>query len=97
MSKTKKKYGLSAAIALTALAATALLPMRADTYQYIIRESPYANTSYPAYSAAAPLETASQTAKSAAVSLEARFRTWLASIATALRSDKAWGLKIIVK
>ena len=97
MKRKRTRHDVSAAIALSIILLTALLPLQAETYQYIIQESPYAKTSYSAISAARPLETASRTARSRVSSLEARFRTWKESLAKALRSDKAVGLMIIFR
>lgn len=97
MKRKRTRYSVSAAIALSVISLTALLPLQADSYQYIIKESPYANTSYPAVSSAKPLETSARTARSMVSSLEARFRTWKESLAKALRSDKAIGLTIIFR
>ena len=79
------------------LGAAALLPLKADTYQFIVSGYPAANESYAAASAATSLETATRSGGSAATSLEARYRTWDESDGIALRSDKYRGLLIIVK
>ncbi len=79
------------------LGAAALLPLHADTYQFIVSGYPAANESYAATSAATSLETATRSGGSAASPLEARYRTWDESDGVALRSDKYRGLLIIVK
>ncbi len=82
------------------LGAAALLPLHADTYQFIISGDPAAAAtadSHSAASAATSLETATRSGGSAASALEARYRTWDESDGIALRSDKYRGLLIIVK
>lgn len=90
-------------LAITGAAALALtaLPSSADTNQYIISGDPVAaatKNSNSAVSGGKALVTDALTAVSATRSLEARFRTWCASIGRALRSDD-WvtGLKIILR
>ena len=70
------------------LGAAALLPLHADTYQFIVSGYPAANVSYSAASSGTPLETATRSGGSAATPLEARYRTWDESDGIALRSDK---------
>ena len=77
--------------------AVALLPLHADTYQFIVSGYPAANESYAAASAATSLETATRSGWSAASALEARYRTWDESDGIALRSDKYRGLMIIIR
>lgn len=79
------------------LGAAALLPLHADTYQFIVSGYPAVNVSYSAASSGTSLETATRTDRSAASPLEARYRTWDESDGVALRSDKYRGLLIIVK
>ena len=79
------------------LGAAALLPLHADTYQFIVSGYPAANESYAAASAATSLETATRSGGSAATSFETRYRTWDESDGIALRSDKCRGLLIIVR
>ena len=82
------------------LGAAALLPLHADTYQFIISGDPVAAAtadSHSVASAATSLETATRSGGSAASVLEARYRTWDESDGIALRSDKYRGLLIIVK
>jgi len=82
------------------LGAAALLPLHADTYQFIISGDPVAAAtadSHSVASAATSLETATRTDRSAASPLEARYRTWDESDGIALRSDKYHGLLIIIK
>ena len=79
------------------LGAAALLPLHADTYQFIVSGYPAANESYAATSAATSLETATRSGGSAASALEARYRTWDESDGIALRSDKYRGMMIIIR
>ena len=79
------------------LGAAALLPLHADTYQFIVSGYPAANESYAAASAATSLETATRSGGSAASALEARYRTWDESDGIALRSDTYRGLLLIVR
>jgi len=82
------------------LGAAALLPLHADTYQFIISGDPAAAAtadSHSVASTATSLETATRSGGSAASALEARYRTWDESDGIALRSDKYRGLLIIVK
>lgn len=84
-------------------AAVLLVPLvvSADTYQFIISGDPVAASTVGSCSAASSgkaLVTDALTAASSSKSLEARFRTWLASLGTALRSDE-WitGFKFIFR
>ena len=81
-----KRYSCRFIVAFVAVAA--LSPLHADTYQFIVSCYPAANESYSAASAGTPLATTTQSGKSAASPIEARFRTWLESIGTALKSTK---------
>ena len=84
-------------------AAVLLVPLvvSADTYQFIISGDPVAAATVGSCSAASSgkaLVTDALTAASSSKSLEARFRTWFASLGKALRSDKwFFGTKIIVR
>ncbi len=84
-------------------AAMLLIPLvsSADDYQFIISGDPVAAATVGSCSAASSgksLVTDALTASSSSKPLEARFRTWLASLGKALRSD-VWffGTKIIVR
>ena len=79
------------------LGAAALLPLHADTYQFIVSGYPAANESYAAASAATSLETATRSGGSAASALEARYRTWDESDGIALRSDTYRGMMIYIR
>lgn len=68
------------------LGAAALLPLHADTYQFIISGDPVAAATADSHSVA-----------SAATSLETRYRTWDESDGIALRSDEYHGMMIIIK
>ena len=73
----------------------------ADDYQFIISGDPVAAStvgSSSAMSSGKALVTDALTAPSASKPLEARFRTWLASLGKALRSDE-WviGTKILFR
>ena len=68
------------------LGAAALLPLHADTYQFIISGDPVAAATADSHSVA-----------SAATSLETRYRTWDESDGIALRSDKYRGMMIIIR
>ena len=82
-----KKQTWKAAVSAAAMCvAAALLPLHADTYQFIISGDPVAAATADSHSVA-----------SAATSLEARYRTWDESDGIALRSDKYRGLLIIVR
>ena len=82
-----KKQTWKAAVSAAAMCiAAALLPLHADTYQFIISGDPVAAATADSHSVA-----------SAATSLETRYRTWDESDGIALRSDKYRGLLIIVK
>ena len=84
-------------------AAMLLVPLvvSADTYQFIISGDPVAAATVGSCSAASSgkaLVTDALTAASSSKPLEARFRTWLASLGKALRSDKwIFGTKIIFR
>ena len=83
-----------------AIGAAALLPLHADTYQFIISGDPVAAAtadSHSVASAATSLETATRSGGSAASALEARYRTWDESDGIALRSDEYHGMMIIIK
>lgn len=74
----------------------------AEPYQYIITPGydPAAasivdSSSRP--SSAAGLATGVASASTASAPLEARFRTWLKSLGTSLRSDKIMGFMLIVR
>ena len=84
-------------------AAMLLVPMvaSADDYQFIVSGDPVtaaAAGSSSAVSSGKALVTDALTAASASKPLEARFRTWLASLGKALRSDE-WviGIKILFR
>ena len=79
------------------LAAAALSPLHADTYQFIVSGYPAVNVSYSAASSGTSLETATRTDRSAASPLEARYRTWDESDGVALRSDKYRGMMLIIR
>ena len=70
---------------------------RADTYQFIVSGYPAANESYAVTSSGTSLVTATRRGKSAASSLEARYRTWDESDGIALRSDKYRATMIIFR
>ena len=84
-------------------AAVLLVPLvvSADTYQFIISGDPVAAATVGSCSAASSgkaLVTDTLTTASSSKPLESRFRTWLASLGTALRSDKwFFGTKIIFR
>lgn len=84
-------------------AAMLLMPLvsSADDYQFIISGDPVAAATVGSCSVASSgkaLVTDALTAASSSKPLEARFRTWLASLGKALRSDE-WitGLKLIFR
>ena len=84
-------------------AAMLLMPLvsSADDYQFIISGDPVAAATVGSCSVASSgkaLVTDALTAASASKPLEARFRTWLASLGKALRSDE-WvvGTKILFR
>ncbi|MBQ4199041.1 MAG: hypothetical protein II649_04075 [Kiritimatiellae bacterium] len=82
------------------LGAAALLPLHADTYQFIISGDPVAAAtadSHAVASAATSLETATRSGGSAASALEARYRTWDESDGIALRSDEYRGMMIYIR
>ena len=75
------------------------LVVSADTYQFIISGDPVAAATVGSCSAASSgkaLVTDALTAASSSKPLEARFRTWLASLGKALRSDEWWVGTIII-
>ena len=82
-------------------AAMLLSPMvvSADEYQFIISGDPVAAATVGSCSAASPgkaLVTDALTVASSSKPIEARFRTWLASLGKALRSDEWWFSTIII-
>lgn len=92
-----------AAFAALVAAVGGIMPLasNADDYQFIITGDPEAAASACASAAVSPgraLATGTLTARTTSTSLEARFRTWLASKGVSLRSDK-WitGFKIIFR
>ena len=97
MAKQPKKLNCGKLAALAVVAATALIPSRADTYQFIVSGYPAANESYPAASVGTALATATRSGGSAASQIEARYRTWDESDGIALRSDKYRGITIIFR
>ena len=97
MAKQPKKLNCGKLAALAVVAATALIPSRADTYQFIVSGYPAANVSYSAASSGTSLVTATRRQSTAAQSLEARFRTWDESDGVALRSDKYKGMILIIR
>lgn len=86
MHMRKKKTQRGTILAL--LAAAALSPLHADTYQFIVSGYPAANESYAAASLGTALATATRVVSTTAQALEARYRTWDESDGIALRSDK---------
>ena len=96
MRKLTWKVAVSAAVA----TAAALMPSRADTYQFIISGDPIAAAtvdSCAVASSATALVTGTYSASTAAAPLEARYRTWDESDGIALRSDKRRGFMLFVK
>lgn len=85
---------LAGAIALATAQPTAAA---GDGYQYIVSGYPAANPRHAARSAATSLETGAYRIVSAADDLEARYRTCIASNATALRSDEFKAMIIIMR
>ena len=86
--------------ALAVVAATALMPSRADTYQFIISGDPIAAAtvdSCAVASSATALATGTYSASTAATSLEARYRTWDESDGITLRSDKCRGFMLFIR
>ena len=73
------------------------LLVSADTYTFIVSGYPAANESYAAVSTGTALVTATRNERSAASSIEARFRTWLESVGIALRSDLFKGLMLMIR
>ena len=91
-----RKLTWSAAV----VAATALMPSRGDTYQFIISGDPVAAAtvdSCAVASAATPLATGTYSTFTVAAPLEARYRTWDESDGIALRSDKYRGMILIIR
>ena len=88
---------LAALLAALAFGGAALLPLHADTYQYIISGTPVADESYAASSSPLPLASATRRDGSAAFPMEARYRTWDESDGIPLRSDKFKAMMIIFK
>ena len=95
MHMRKKKTQRGTILAL--LAAAALSPLHADTYQFIVSGYPAANESYAAASSGTALATATRAVSTAAQALEARYRTWDESDGIALRSDKYRATMIIFR
>ena len=76
------------------------LAVLADTYQYIISGDPMAaatEDSCAVSSVATSLVTATESTRSAASPIEARYRTWDESDGIALRSDKYRATMIILR
>ena len=90
-------HKLAALLAALAFGEAALLPLYADTYQYIISGTPVADESYAAASSASPLASATRRDGSAASPMEARYRTWDESDGIPLRSDKFKAMMIIFR
>ena len=90
----KSTAALAGAIALATAQPTAAA---ADGYQYIVSGYPAANPKQVASSASTSLETGAYRIVSAADDLEARYRTCIASNATALRSDEFKAMIIIMR
>ena len=86
---------LIAAAAICAAAVPSL--SQADTYRFFVSGYPAANPRHAACSAATSLETGAYRIVSAADDLEARYRTCIASNATALRSDEFKAMIIIMR
>ena len=85
------------ALAVCEFGEMALLPLFADTYQFIVSGYPAANESYSAASAGTALATSTRSGGSVASPVEARYRTWDESDGIALRSDKFRATVIIIK
>lgn len=83
--------------AILAFGGTALSPLCADTYQFIVSGYPAANESYSAASSGTALATSTRSVPTAAQVLEARYRTWDESDGIPLRSDKPRGFSIFVR
>ena len=90
----KSTAALAGAIALATAQPTAAA---GDGYQYIVSGYPAANPKQVARSASTSLETGAYRIVSAADDLEARYRTCIASNATALRSDEFKAMIIIMR
>ena len=90
----KSTAALAGAIALATAQPTAAA---GDGYQYIVSGYPAANPKQVARSASTSLETGAYRIVSAANDLEARYRTCIASNATALRSDEFKAMIIIMR
>ena len=90
----KSTAALAGAIALATAQPTAAA---GDGYQYIVSGYPAANPKQVASSASTSLETGAYRIVSAADDLEARYRTCIASNATALRSDEFKAMIIIMR
>jgi hypothetical protein len=90
----KSTAALAGAIALATAQPTAAA---GDGYQYIVSGYPAANPKQVAHSASTSLETGAYRIVSAADDLEARYRTCVASNATALRSDEFKAMMIIIR
>ena len=95
MHMRKKKTQRGTILAL--LAAAALSPLHADTYQFIVSGYPAANESSGAASLGTALATATRVVSTTAQALEARYRTWDESDGIALRSDKYRATMIIFR
>ena len=80
-----------------AVAMFAPLMSSADGYQFIVSGYPAANPRQAARSAATGLETGAYRIASYADALEARYRTCVASNASALRSDEFKCMMIIMR
>ena len=98
----KSTAALAGAFALTVAqpsATRAAIPLSTsgDGYQYIVSGYPAANPSRSARSASTGLDTGAYHIVSASDAMEARYRTCIASNATALRSDEFRAMIIIFK
>ena len=95
-----KRQNCGKLAAIVVVTAAALMPSRADTYQFIISGDPIAAAtvdSCAVASSATALVTGTYSASTAAAPLEARYRTWDESDGIALRSDKRRGFMLFVK
>ena len=95
MHMRKKKTQRGTILAL--LAAAALSPLHADTYQFIVSGYPATNPSQSAVSAGTPLTVGALTSTSASADLEARAFTCDDSLGIALRSDEYRAMMIIFR
>ena len=95
MHMRKKKTQRGTILAL--LAAAALSPLHADTYQFIVSGYPAATPSQSAVSSGTSLAVGALASTSASADLEARARTCDDSDGIALRSDKYTAMIIIIK